>query len=206
MFISFGVTNMITNKGFVLASKSKSRHKILKQNKLKFTTTTPNCNEEKTKKELIKNKKKPTKIALALAKEKAKSRSLSFPNKLVVGCDTIIVYKNSILSKAKNMKEAEKKIKLISGDKHTIISALCVYTNNKRVWQTHQETKVTIRKLNTKQIKKYLNKCGKKILHSVGCYQIETNGPTIIENIDGDYFNVMGIPLFPFLKFLEKTK
>ena len=45
---------------------------------------------------------------------------------------------------------------------------------------------------------------GIKILNSVGCYQIEAGGANIIEGIKGDYFNVMGFPLFPFLNFLKK--
>ena len=48
--------------------------------------------------------------------------------------------------------------------------------------------------------------CNKSILGSVGCYQIEENGPLIIEKIKGDFFNVMGFPLFPFLTFLKKYK
>ena len=46
----------------------------------------------------------------------------------------------------------------------------------------------------------------RKILNSVGCYQLEKLGPNIIENIKGDFFNVMGFPLFPFLTFLKKHK
>ena len=47
---------------------------------------------------------------------------------------------------------------------------------------------------------------GKQILNSVGCYQVELLGPTIIENIKGDFFNVMGFPLFPFLKFIQSQR
>ena len=47
-------------------------------------------------------------------------------------------------------------------------------------------------------------KTGKQILNCVGCYQIEKSGPNIVESIKGDFFNVMGFPLFPFLDFLKK--
>ena len=63
-----------------------------------------------------------------------------------------------------------------------------------------------IRNLSINEINYYLKKSGKKILQSAGCYQIESLGPNIIENIKGDFFNVMGFPLFPFLKFLQKHK
>jgi septum formation protein len=61
-----------------------------------------------------------------------------------------------------------------------------------------------IRKLNDEEINKYLRVCGPKILDSVGCYKIEKNGAIIIEKISGDFFAVMGFPLFPFLVFLKK--
>ena len=59
-------------------------------------------------------------------------------------------------------------------------------------------------KLNQKQINIYLKKTGKNILSSVGCYQVEKLGPQIIKSINGDFFNVLGFPLFPFLTFLSK--
>ena len=58
--------------------------------------------------------------------------------------------------------------------------------------------------LNQKQIDTYLKKTGKNILSSVGCYQVERLGPQIIKSIKGDFFNVLGFPLFPFLIFLSK--
>ena len=61
-------------------------------------------------------------------------------------------------------------------------------------------------KLNKKQIDTYLKKTGKNILSSVGCYQAEKLGPQIIKSIKGDFFNVLGFPLFPFLTFLSRRQ
>ena len=58
--------------------------------------------------------------------------------------------------------------------------------------------------LNQKQINTYLTKTGKNILSSVGCYLVEKLGPQIIKSIKGDFFNVLGFPLFPFLTCLSK--
>ena len=60
--------------------------------------------------------------------------------------------------------------------------------------------------MSEEEVDKYLLKVGKKILSSVGCYQAEAMGPNIIEDIKGDFFNVLGFPLFPFLKFIKKYK
>ena len=193
---------MFFNIKFVLASKSKSRSLILSNNKLSFQKIKPKINETKLKQKL--KKLRPDSLSLSLAKEKAKSVSRLKNNILVVGSDTVISLNNKIINKARTLLEAEKKIKKLSGKTHTVFSSAAAYYNNKLVWKATQKTTVKIRKLKKNEIKKYLKKTDRSILGSVGCFQIEKDGPNIIENIKGDFFNVMGFPLFPFLLFLKK--
>ena len=100
----------------------------------------------------------------------------------------------------------KEKILKLSGKKHIIISSICVFKNKKQIWTHTQSTNIEIRKLENKEVESYLKLCGKSVLNSVGCYHIESLGPHIIKNIEGDFFNVMGFPLFPFLNFLKKFK
>ena len=195
---------MFFNKRFILASKSKSRFFILKNNKLNFCCIPPTCDEELIKKQKIKKKISPRGISLCLAKNKAASISKEKHNSLVVGSDTIIEFNKKIIEKAKNIKEAKKKLLKLSGKKHNIYSSAVVYYKNKLIWKSTQKTTIKVRKLNKKEINKYLKNTDKSILNSVGCFQIEKDGPNIIENIKGDFFNVMGFPLFPFLAFLKR--
>ena len=157
-------------------------------------------------KAIIKNSKnkKPTQVVKYLARAKAKSINFKYPQQLVVGCDTIILFDNKIIDKAQDLNSAQKQIKKLSGKEHKIISAASIYKNKKQIWSCIQTSKVKIRKLSTKNINHYISVCGEEILKSAGCYQIESCGPLIIENIKGDFFNVMGFPLFPFLLFLKK--
>ena len=196
---------MVFNTKFVLASTSKSRYFILKNTGLSFSKHTPPCDENKLKKKLLIKNTSPKKTSLELARLKALSVSKIMKNKIVVGSDTVIFINKKILNKAKNLREAKNKIRLMAGKKHSIYSSASVFYNKKEVWNKTQKTTVKIRKLTEKEINIYLTITGKKILSSVGCYQIEAGGANIIENIRGDYFNVMGLPLFPFLKFLKKT-
>ena len=196
---------MIFNNKFVLASTSKSRYFILKNTGLSFSRYAPLCDETKLKKELLIKKTTPKKISLELARLKAFSISKKIKNKAIVGSDTVIFLNKKILNKAKNLKEAKNKIKLMAGKKHFIYSSASVFYNKREVWNKTQKTTVKIRHLTEKEIDIYLSITGTKILSSVGCYQIEMGGANIIENIKGDYFNVMGFPLFPFLNFLKKT-
>jgi len=195
---------MIFNNKFVLASTSKSRYFILKNTGLSFSRYAPLCDETKLKKELLIKKTTPKKISLELARLKAFSISKKAKNEIIVGSDTVILINKKILNKAKNLKEAKKKIKLMAGKNHSIYSSASVFYNKKEIWNKTQKTTVKIRKLTDKEINTYLSNTGTKILSSVGCYQIEMGGANIIESIKGDYFNVMGFPLFPFLNFLKK--
>ena len=195
---------MLFNIKFILASNSKSRFFILKNNKLNFRRISPICDEGAIKKQKVKEKMSPKKISLCLAIKKAASISKKYYNSLVIGSDTIIDLNNKIVEKARNIEEAKKKLSKLSGKKHSIYSSAAAYYKNKLVWKTTQKTTIKVRKLNRKEINEYLKKTDESILLSVGCFQIEKEGPNIIENIKGDFFNVMGFPLFPFLLFLKK--
>ena len=197
---------MFFNKKFILASSSSSRYKILKNNKLIFIKKKPSCNEEKLKKKLINNKTTPQKISLELARLKSTSIGKKNPKHLVVGCDTVIFFEGTLLNKAKSLKDAKKKIIKLSGKIHDIYSSASVFFNGKEIWKSTQKSKVKIRNLSEKEIDKYLLKTKKQILNSIGCYQIEGLGPNIIDETKGDFFNIMGFPLFPFLRFLKNYK
>ena len=166
----------VFNKKFILASNSKSRYFILKNNKLNFQQVSPVCDEEAIKREKIKEKLSPKKISLCLAINKAASVSKKYYNSLVIGSDTTIDLNNKIIEKARNIKEAKKKLKKLSGKKHKIYSSAAVYYKNKLVWKTTQKTTVKVRILKNKEINEYLKKTDKSILLSVGCFQIEKGG------------------------------
>ena len=191
----------VHEKNFLLASKSSSRYRLLKNAGLTFRTTMPNCDESLIKAQLLKSKISIRNFAKHLAREKAMSVSKK-TSSLVVGSDTIIIFQNTLINKAKNLSQAKIKLKKLSGKKHKIISAVSVCHKDKQIWSAQQESTITLRKLSTDQIDCYLKKTGKEILSSVGCYQAEKLGPQIIKSIKGDLFNVLGFPLFPFLSFL----
>ena len=193
---------MITHNKYILASSSKSRYNILKNSGLVFKQIDPLCNEEEIKKKI--KKTSPTNLAMKLSYEKAKSISIKkeYNKDHVIGCDTLVYIDKKIYDKAKSIKEAKNKLIRLSGKKHKIVSAITICKGGVRVWQSSTVSVVKIRKINKKEIESYLKKTGKEILQSVGCYQVETLGPQIIEDIKGDFFNVMGLPLFKLLKYI----
>ena len=192
------------HKKFILASSSKSRYKMLKNCGFKFTQKEPTCDEENIKKTLL--NKKPADFVKNLSYQKAISinKTDKFFNYFIIGCDTVIYLDNVRFDKAKDMKEAAKKIRSLSGKTHRIVSGVTICNKGKKIWQCTETTKVKMRKLTNQQINKYLTNAGIDILSSVGCYQIELLGPNIIEDIKGDYFNVLGLPLFKLLKYVNQ--
>lgn len=204
MFITTSVVNMFLNKPFILASNSASRYRLLKSAGLKFIKQKPTCNEEQIKKMFL-NNFNINNLPKFLAKEKALSVSSKKPNKLVVGSDTVIIFQNKIINKAKNILEAKKKLEKLSGKNHQIISCASACYGNEEIWSAQQTSTIVMKKLNKKEINNYLKFAGRDILSSVGCYQAEKLGPQIILSIKGDFFNVLGFPLFPFLSFLSKA-
>ena len=193
---------MSINTPFILASDSRSRILILKNVGLNFKKINHRCNENYYKKKFKRLKFSPKKISLQLAKNKAKNTKIR--NKIILGSDTVINFNGKTIEKAKTILEAKEKLKKLSGKTHTIISSAAAYYNGRLVWCCSNEARVRLRKLKDQEIKEYLRSCGPNILNSVGCYQIEKNGAIIIEKINGDFFSVMGFPLFPFLVFLKK--
>ena len=198
------VIHMLLNKQFILASNSASRKMLLKNAGLSFFTEKPLCDEDYIKDQLLKKNINKKKLPKLLAEAKALSVSKKNTKHLVVGSDTIILFNNKIINKAKTIREAKKKLQKLSGKKHQIISSASVCLNNKQIWSHQQTSTIHMKTLNQKQIDTYLKKTGKNILSSVGCYQVERLGPQIIKSIKGDFFNVLGFPLFPFLIFLSK--
>ena len=198
------IIHMLLNKKFILASNSASRKRLLKNAGLVFLTKKPLCDEEYIKNQLLKKNINKKNLPKLLAQAKALSVSKKNTKNLVVGSDTIILFNNKIINKAKTIKEAKKKLQKLSGKKHQIISGASVCLGNKEIWSYQQTSTIHMNTLNQKQINTYLKKTGKNILFSVGCYQVEKLGPQVIKSINGDFFNVLGFPLFPFLVFLSK--
>ena len=195
---------MVLNRQFILASNSTSRKMLLKNAGLTFFIKKPLCDEAYIKGQLLKKNVNKKKLPKLLAEAKELSISKKNTKHLVVGSDTIILFNNKIINKAKTIEEAKKKLQKLSGKKHQIISSASVCFNNKQIWSYQQTSTIHMNTLSQKQINTYLKKTGKSILSSVGCYQIEKLGPQIIKSINGDFFNVLGFPLFPFLTFLAK--
>ena len=190
----------------ILASESSARKNLLQQAGVHFKCVAARIDEDAIKNSLHSEGAKPNEIVDTLAEYKALRVANNFPNDIVIGSDQILVCNSIILSKVRTFDEAKKTLNFLKGKSHQLLSAAVIYENNKPVWRTVSRAQLFMRDFSDSYLDEYINTSNENILSSVGCYQAEKLGPQIIKSINGDFFNVLGFPLFPFLTFLAKRQ
>ena len=189
----------------LLASTSSTRRRILNKAGIKFIIKKPMIDEEKEK-EKLKYLKNPRRKCQEIAKKKSIKTSLKYKNYFVLGVDTCLIYKNEFLSKPRTKEIAKKLLNNLKGKEHKIYSCIFISKNGKKVWKYEDEAKLKIRRLSRDEISNYINKLKLKKIKESGLYQIEEIGVTLFEKIEGSFFTILGLPLIPLLKFLNKKR
>ena len=195
---------MINN--IILASKSRVRKKILNQNSINCEVVPANVDEELIKESLLKEKETPRTISKNLAELKANKVSEKRVNKLVLGADSVIDLNGVIISKPKNREEALAILKKLNGQKHQLISSVCIAKNGAMIWNYTDAATLTMKQLNLDEIKSYLTKIRDKELYAYGVYQIEADGRSLFSKIDGNEDTIMGLPVKQIKEYLNTLK
>ena len=163
----------------ILASKSGVREKILKENDIKCEVLPANIDEDQIKESLIKEKATPKLISKNLAELKANKVSVKKPDKLVLGADSVIDLNGELISKPKTREEAFNILKKLNGQKHQLISSVCISKNGSMIWNFTDDSTLTMKQLNSDEIKSYLTKIKDRELYAYGVYQIEADGRSL---------------------------
>ena len=148
------------------------------------------------------NGEAPAPHAERLAREKAAAVAGSRPGAAVVGADTIVVLDGAILGKPRDADEAAGMLRLLAGRDHLVHTAVAV-GYRERVVSAVETTRVRMRALDEATIAAYV--ATGEPLDKAGAYGIQGYGATIVERIDGDYFTVMGLPLFRLVVLLAEA-
>ncbi len=119
---------------------------------------------------------------------------------LIVAADTVVVLDNKILGKPRDEEDAFNMLSSLSGREHTVFTGVAVAYRDK-LSSFAEETKVTFRKLSDDTIRAYI-KTGEP-MDKAGAYGIQNKGALFVEKIDGDYFNVVGLPICRLSRELE---
>ncbi len=190
----------------ILASKSEVREKIFKHNGINCEVMPANIDEDQVKKSLLKEGASPELISKNLAEFKANKISKKKPDKLVLGADSVIDLNGELISKPTNRDEAFSILKKLNGQKHQLISSVCISKNGSMIWNSTDAATLTMKKLNSDEIKSYLEKIRDKELYAYGVYQIEADGRSLFSKIEGDEDTIMGLPIKQIKEYLSKLK
>jgi septum formation protein len=181
----------------VLASASPRRRELLEKIGLVFRVDAGAYEEE------IRSGLTPRALARFLSAEKARAVAWKYRNAVIIAADTFIVLRKKIMGKPHTKKEAERMLRLLNGRAHSVISGFTILdTETNRKISRSVETKVFFRKLTRKEIHAYLE--SGEPLDKAGAYAIQGLGSAIVRKIEGDYFNVVGLPISSLVEDLKK--
>jgi len=193
-------------KNIILASRSGIRKKILENNGIKCEVIPAKINEDQIKESLLEINATPELISKNLAELKAKKISEKKHGELVLGADSVIDLNGELISKPTNREEAIKILRKLNGQKHQLISSVCISKNGSMIWNSTDASTLTMKQLNPDEIKSYLAKIGDKELYAYGVYQIEAEGRSLFSKIEGDEDSIMGLPVKQIKEYFNTIK
>ncbi len=172
-----------------LASGSPRRKKLLQQLNLKFKVIIVDINEERHGNE------SPVTMVKRLASSKLHSAKKLVDNGIIITADTIVVLDNEIIGKPRNKSEAKEILEKLSDKTHTVYTGFAVYNSTKdKTIVDYEKTRVTFRKITYEEIENYI-KSGSP-MDKAGAYGIQDDfGAVFVKKINGDYYNVVGLPI-----------
>ena len=184
-------------KRIVLASASPRRRELLDKIGLKFEVEPSNYAED------LRSGLSPDELARAISLEKARVVASRHKNTVVIAADTFIVFRGKIMGKPGTEAEARKMLMMLRGKPHSVITGFTILdTDENKILTKSVETVVHIKNLTSGEIEAYV-KSGEP-LDKAGAYAIQGLGSVIVERIEGDYFNVIGLPLSALAEGLKE--
>lgn len=186
---------MLENVDVILASKSPRRLELLKLIKKDFRVI------PSTAEEIIPEEFDAEDVPMYLAAKKALDVAQNYPDSLVVGCDTVVVIDGEILGKPRNKQHAYEMLSNLSGKTHTVISGVCLCYKGRTV-SFDEKTLVSFYPLDDSDINAYI--ATGSPMDKAGAYGIQDGAALFVKKIDGDYYNVVGLPVSRLNREIKK--
>ena len=193
-------------KNIILASKSEVRKKILSDHGINCEVIPAKVDEEMVKESLLKAKATPELVSKNLAELKANKVSERKYDDLVLGADSVIDLNGKLISKPTNRDEAFKILQKLNGQKHQLISSVCISKNGSVIWNHTDKASLTMKQMNDEELKTYLTKIKDEKLYAYNVYQIEAEGRSLFSKIEGDENTIMGLPVKQIKEYLNILK
>lgn len=172
----------------LLASGSPRRKELMGLLPVTFTVKTKEVEEK------VDPTQTPAENVCNLAYQKAQAVSLDHPEEWVIGCDTVVVYKGKILGKPKDETDAKAMLDTLSGDAHEVYTGVCICHQEKGICEKfYTASKVKMKHIAPWERDQYV--ASKEPMDKAGSYAIQGLGAVFVEGIEGDYFNIVGLPV-----------
>ena len=183
---------------FVLASASARRQQLLRNMGMRFEVCPSHVNER------VETGVSPEDLVQVLALRKARHVAAQRPDALTLGADTVVVLAGDMLGKPDSPAEAEQMLKRLSGATHSVYTGIALlHPPSNRTVQASERTDVTFHTLSAAEVADYV--ASGSPLDKAGAYGIQdSRGPFFVRRIDGDYYNVVGLPLHRFYRILKE--
>ena len=171
---------------FILASQSPRRRELLSMLGLEFEIITADIDETM-------DPSMPVEQAVAsVCRKKAEAVGQNHPGRLIVAADTIVVVDGRRLGKPRSVEEARDMLRSLSGRSHTVMTGFCLWQDGR--FETHvEQTHLRFRSLSDREIDAYV--ATGSPMDKAGAYGIQDQAAIFVEALEGDYYNVMGLPL-----------
>jgi len=180
---------------FILASQSPRRRELLCMLGLEFEIITADIDETMDPSLSVED------AVAEVCRKKAEAVGLTHPGRLIVAADTIVVVDEKKLGKPHSEEEAKQMLRSLSGRSHTVMTGFCLWRDGQ--FETHVErTDLRFRDLSDAEINAYV--ATGSPMDKAGAYGIQDQAAIFVEALDGDYYNVMGLPLCSLVKCLRK--
>ncbi len=180
----------------ILASKSPRRQELLKEANIEYQII-PSTIEEVFNYEISVEA-----AVMDLAYQKAASiKSLVTEDDLIIGADTIVVIDNEVLGKPKNYEDAIRMLKMLENKSHQVLTGVCLIKGNKEI-TFYEKTDVYFKPMTLEDIERYIAE--ENVYDKAGSYAIQGEAMRYIDHIEGDYYNVIGLPVERLLREIQK--
>jgi septum formation protein len=171
----------------ILASSSPRRQQLLRDAGIEIEVRPAHVTEERTTGE------DPVQYACRLAREKALAVARKSPGRYVLGADTIVVVDDEVLEKPRNAEDAARMLRLLSGRAHHVTTAVSLLDPSGRSDTRFSTARVHFRKLEEPEIQRYIE--SGEPMDKAGAYAIQGGAAAWIQRVEGEYANVVGLPL-----------
>ena len=185
----------------ILASKSAARRAVLANAGVPFAVQVADVDEDALKTPGV----DPAGLAVELARAKALAVSRHDADAWVLGADQTLAFDGGLVSKAATLQAARERLAAMRGRAHQLHSGAALARNGQVVWSGVDTVEMKMRDFSDAFLYAYLAAEGEALLACVGSYRLEGLGSQLFEAVEGDYFTVLGLPLWPVLAELRRA-